>query len=87
MKIFFFIFLLIYSAALVGQPSSFIQINDTLTAHQYEFSALAKWKNKILLVPQNRKNVIDSVYMIDSLAIEESLQKNIAAAYTGVCNK
>ena len=82
MKIFFFIFLLIYSAALVGQPSSFIQINDTLTAHQYEFSALAKWKNKILLIPQNRKNIIDSVFMIDSVAIDESIQKNTLAEHT-----
>ena len=45
-------------------------INNGLSESRYEFSALAKWKNKILLVPQNRRNLIDSVYMIDSSEIE-----------------
>jgi hypothetical protein len=57
-------------------------INTNLTEPRYEFSALTKWKNKIILVPQNRRNVIDSVYIIDSLEIENSLQKNIATACT-----
>ncbi len=81
MKSFLLIFLLIYASLLSAQQSSLLQINDTLTAHQYEFSALAKWKNKILLIPQNRKNVIDSVFMIDSAAIDQSIQKNTLAAH------
>lgn len=82
MKFFFSIFLLLYSDVLVAQPSPLIQVNDTLTAHQYEFSALAKWKNKILLIPQNRKNIVDSIFMIDSAAIDESIQKNTLAEHT-----
>ena len=56
-------------------------INTNLFDHRYEFSALAKWKNKILLVPQNRRNVIDSVYMIDSTETEASLQTNAVTKY------
>lgn len=56
-------------------------INNNLLDHRYEFSALAKWKNKVLLVPQNRRNVIDSVYMIDISEIERSLQNNVTAKY------
>jgi len=56
-------------------------INTNLFDHRYEFSALAKWKNKILLVPQNRRNVIDSIYLIDSAEIERSLQKNTVTKY------
>jgi len=82
MKSFLLFFLLIYASLLSAQQSSLIQINDTLTAHQYEFSALAKWKNKILLIPQNRKNIVDSVFMIDSAAIDQSIQNNALAAHT-----
>ncbi|HEY2728157.1 MAG TPA: hypothetical protein VGI61_13355, partial [Parafilimonas sp.] len=82
MKFFLLFFLLIYSSSLIAQQSSLIQINDTLTAHQYEFSALAKWKNEILLIPQNRKNIIDSVFMIDSAAIDQSIQNNTLAVHT-----
>jgi hypothetical protein len=82
MKILLFFFLLVYASLLSAQQSSLIQINDTLTAHQYEFSALAKWKNKILLIPQNRKNIIDSIFMIDSTAIDQSIQNNTLAAHT-----
>src|SRR5690242_14266945 len=56
-------------------------INTNLFDHRYEFSALAKWKNKILLVPQDRRNIIDSVYVIDSSEIERSLQNNAATKY------
>src|SRR6478609_11183294 len=57
-------------------------IDNGLSAHQYEFSALAKWKDKILLVPQNRRHVIDSVFMIDSTAIEAFLQNKMTTPYT-----
>jgi len=57
-------------------------IDNGLSAHQYEFSGLAKWKDKILLVPQNRRHVTDSVFMIDSTAIEAFLQKKITTPYT-----
>jgi len=56
-------------------------INTNLSDHRYEFSALAKWKNKILLVPQDRRNVVDSVYVIDSSEIERSLQTNAITKY------
>src|SRR4029078_326684 len=58
------------------------EINTGLTKSQYEFSALAKWKDKILLIPQNRKTVVDSVFMIDSNEIAKSLQKNTITPYT-----
>jgi len=57
-------------------------ISNGLFESRYEFSALAKWKNKILLVPQNRKHVIDSVFMIDSSAIEAFLQNKTTTPYT-----
>lgn len=57
-------------------------INKGLSDSRYEFSGLAKWHNKILLVPQNRKHVIDSVFMIDSSAIEAFLQNKIPTPYT-----
>ena len=50
-----------------------IVINHPLTAHRYEFSALAKWQNKILLIPQDCKNVVDSIFVIDSSEIERVL--------------
>ena len=50
-----------------------MMIHHPLTAHRYEFSALAKWKNKILLIPQDCKNVVDSIFMIDSSEIEKVL--------------
>ena len=81
MKSLLLFFSLIYSSSLIAQQS-LIQINDSLTAHQYEFSALAKWKNKILLIPQNRKNVVDSVFIIDSTAIDLSIQNNALAVHT-----
>ncbi len=80
MKLYLSLLLAVCINSLTAQ--SIIQINDTLTAHRYEFSALAKWHNKILLVPQNRRNVIDSIYLIDSSEIEQSLQKNNIAAHT-----
>ena len=58
------------------------EINTGLTMPQYEFAALAKWKNKILLIPQNRKTVIDSVFMIDEAEIDNALQKNMAATHS-----
>ena len=82
MKILLLFILLPVCITTFAQQSSLIQINDTLTAHQYEFSALAKWKNKILLIPQNRKNIIDSVFMIDSAEIDQSIQNNALAAHT-----
>jgi hypothetical protein len=82
MKSLLLFFLLIYASQLSAQQSSLVQINDTLTAHQYEFSALAKWKNKILLIPQNRKNIVDSVFMIDSAAIDQSIQNNTLTVHS-----
>ncbi len=82
MKAVLLFILMIYSADLFAQQPLIIQINDTLTAHRYEFSALAKWKNKILLIPQNRKNIIDSVFMIDSAVADQSIQNNTLAAHT-----
>lgn len=67
--------------------SNIIQVNDSLIAHQYEFSALAKWRNKILLIPQNRKNVIDSVFIIDSAAIDQSIQNNTLAVHSSFAIK
>ena len=60
----------------VAQPANYpppatTVIHHPLTAHRYEFSALAKWENKILLIPQDCKNVVDSIFMIDSLEIEK----------------
>jgi hypothetical protein len=81
------IFLCITSCLFAQQinlpTATVIQVNDNLTAHRYEFSALARWKNKIVLVPQNRRNVIDTVYMIDSPEIEHSLRNNTTASHTG----
>ncbi|MEO8712867.1 MAG: hypothetical protein ABI405_12120, partial [Parafilimonas sp.] len=74
--------LVISTVSTIGQQANIVQINDSLTAHRYEFSALAKWHNKILLVPQNRRNVIDSIYMIDSSEIEQSLQQNTIPKHT-----
>lgn len=82
MKYPFLAFLLTCALQLSAQPPAFIQINDTLTAHQYEFSALAKWKNKILLIPQNRNHIIDSVFMMDSCAIDRSIQNNTLVTHT-----
>ena len=80
--------LVIKSFPLSAQQSpNIIQINDSLTAHRYEFSSLAKWKNKIVLIPQNHRNVIDSVYMIDSAEIERSVQKNSVTKFTAFAIK
>lgn len=87
MKYFLLLVLLTSSLQLIAQSSSVIQINDSLTSHQYEFSALAKWKNKILLIPQNRNHVIDSVFMIDSAAMDKSIQSNSPAAHTAFAIK
>jgi len=57
-------------------------IDNGLSAHRYEFSALAKWNDKILLVPQNRRHIIDSVFMIDTTAIEAFLQNKTTTPYT-----
>ncbi|MEP6465242.1 MAG: hypothetical protein ABJB05_03005 [Parafilimonas sp.] len=73
MKIILSIQLLLIAAYSFAQSTNIIQVNDTLTAHRYEFSALAKWHNKIILVPQDRRNVIDSIYIIDSTEIDQSL--------------
>jgi len=63
-------------------------INHLLTAHRYEFSALAKWKDKILLIPQDCKNVIDSIFMIDSTEIEKVLSRqDTTAAYSSFAIK
>ncbi len=86
MKVYLCLLFVVYINSLAAQQS-IIQINDTLTAHRYEFSALAKWHNKILLVPQDRRNVIDSIYFIDSSEIEQSLQKNTIAAHTAFAIK
>ena len=83
MKYLLLLCLVIKAFALSAQQSpNIIQINDNLTAHRYEFSSLAKWKNKIVLIPQNHKNVIDSIYMIDSIEIERSIQKNTVTKFT-----
>jgi phytase-like protein len=87
MKIVLLFFLLISAITSFEQKQSIIQVNDTLTAHRYEFSALAKWHNKIVLVPQNRRNVIDSIYMIDSAEIDQSLQQNTIAKHTSFAIK
>ncbi len=59
-----------------------IEINTGLTKPQYEFSALAKWKNKVLLIPQDRKTVIDSVFMIENDQIDNAMHENVAAAHS-----
>jgi hypothetical protein len=82
MKYFLLPVLLTCTLRLIAQSASLIQVNDSLTSHQYEFSALAKWNNKILLVPQNRNHVIDSVFVIDSAEIDQSIQNNSLAAHT-----
>ena len=86
MKLYLSLFFVVYINTLAAQQP-IIQINDTLTAHRYEFSALAKWHNKILLVPQNRRNVIDSIYMIDSAEIDQSLQQNTIAIHSAFALK
>jgi len=70
-----------------AQTPLIVQVNDSLTAHRYEFSALAKWKDKILLIPQNRKNVVDSIFMIDSSTIDQAIQKNAFAAHAAFAIK
>ena len=87
MKFTLLFFLLIIAVTSIAQKRSIIEINDTLTAHRYEFSALAKWHNKILLIPQNRRNIIDSIYMIDSAEIDASLQQNTIAKHTSFAIK
>ena len=59
-----------------------IQINDSLTAHRYEFSSLARWHNNIILIPQNKRNVIDSIYFIDSSEIAASLSNHAFVNHT-----
>lgn len=74
-------FLLLINSILPAQTTHIVQINDALTAHQYEFSALAKWKNKIALIPQNHNHVIDSVFLIKASAIQRSIKKNEMAPH------
>ncbi len=58
------------------------EINTGLTRSQYEFSALANWKDKVILVPQNKRTIIDSVFMIDKLEIANALEKSLPTAHT-----
>jgi hypothetical protein len=64
-----------------AQTNHIVQVNDALTQHEYEFSALAKWKNKIVLVPQNHSHVIDSVFLIRAADISRSIKKNTVAPH------
>ncbi len=82
MKWLLILLLFIYADATLAQQHPVIQINDSLTAHRYEFSALAKWRNTIVLVPQNRRNVIDSIYFIDTSEIAASLNNNAYVKHT-----
>ena len=80
-----FFFLFIYLNNATAQQTTLpsaevVQVNNNLTAHQYEFSALAKWNNKIVLVPQNRKNVIDTIFMIDSAEVDQSIQECLSGS-------
>ncbi|MBS1748062.1 MAG: hypothetical protein JST21_18005 [Bacteroidetes bacterium] len=87
MKSALLIFLLFTYFILPAQTNHTIQVNDALTAHQYEFSALANWKNKIVLIPQNHNHVIDSVFLIKSSAIQHSIKKNRLAQHTSFAIK
>lgn len=82
MKWFFVLLLFVYADAALAQPHPVIQINDSLTAHRYEFSSLSKWRNTIVLVPQNRRNVIDSIYFIDTTEIAALLANNAYVKHT-----